>query len=532
VVYSFCPQARPQFPQIVDIPRSRDAHRLWITDATASRLPSHAAAHEGGSREEPKNGLHHVDLLLPRTLTASSKGKRRPGALQELGAAWRRIDQSVIYVLGLWALAGATSLGLVLSGYRVHGLAGIASLALVAAVAERGRVRITEDLEASISLVPTAVAAVLFGPVGAMLVGAASFAADLRPPYLRWAAITAHRTITGAGAGLAAVYAGSLIGNPIGAIAIATAAAALVGETIDVVFTAVTYRVRGRGAMAVVMRSLAPLALAAVPLYTPVVVLLALAYREVSAWALLFFFIPAVAAHRIFCMYQSQRGLVADLAVANAQLQSASLSFASALVVTLDARDRWTAGHSATVAIYARDIAKQLGLSEEDQELAYVCGLVHDIGKVGLPSSLLEKSGALTPEERRQMQSHAEIGEKILQNVTSYAEIARFVRHHHERWDGGGYPDHLAGAEIPLLSRIVGVADAYDAMTSDRPYRDAMSSRLARLQLGQAADIQFDPLVVAAFEAILAVASVEYLTGKGETFRLVGRDPWSTERAA
>ena len=102
------------------------------------------------------------------------------------------------------------------------------------------------------------------------------------------------------------------------------------------------------------------------------------------------------------------------------------------------------------------------------------------------------------------MEEHSVIGERILAKVDDYAEIARIVRHHHERIDGQGYPDGLAGDEIPLLSRIIAVADAYNAMTSDRPYRDAMPSRVARMRLAQAVESQFDTTVIAAFEAILA----------------------------
>jgi HD-GYP domain-containing protein (c-di-GMP phosphodiesterase class II) len=112
------------------------------------------------------------------------------------------------------------------------------------------------------------------------------------------------------------------------------------------------------------------------------------------------------------------------------------------------------------------------------------------------------------------MERHSEIGERILGKVDDYAEIARIVRHHHERVDGNGYPDGLKGEEIPLISHILAVADAYDAMTSDRPYRSAMPSRVARLRLAQAVESQFDTSVVAAFEAILAGASESYRTGR------------------
>ena len=159
-----------------------------------------------------------------------------------------------------------------------------------------------------------------------------------------------------------------------------------------------------------------------------------------------------------------------------------------------------------------------MGLSEEQQELVHLCGLVHDIGKIGLPAGLLEKPGPLTLEERRQMEQHSEIGERILRNVDDYSEIADIVRSHHERIDGMGYPDGLQADEIPLLARIIGVADAYDAMTSDRPYREALPSRVARMRLAQAVETQFDTTVVAAFEAILAASDDNYRSGRGASF--------------
>jgi HD-GYP domain-containing protein (c-di-GMP phosphodiesterase class II) len=161
-----------------------------------------------------------------------------------------------------------------------------------------------------------------------------------------------------------------------------------------------------------------------------------------------------------------------------------------------------------------------MGLSDYEQALAHLCGLVHDVGKIGLPAGLLEKPGALNLDERREMERHSEIGEEILRNVDDYGEIAAIVRSHHERVDGTGYPDRLVGGEIPLLARIIAVADAYNAMTSDRPYRDAMPSRVARLRLAQAVESQFDTTVVAAFEAILATASEGYRLGLEQAFGL------------
>ena len=127
------------------------------------------------------------------------------------------------------------------------------------------------------------------------------------------------------------------------------------------------------------------------------------------------------------------------------------------------------------------------------------------------------------------MEQHSTIGERILRNVDDYSEIAAIVRHHHERVDGNGYPDGLVGDEIPLLARIIAVADAYNAMTSDRPYRDAMPSRVARLRLAQAVESQFDTAVVAAFEAVLTGADEAYRMGVRGDFVFEGVGPTRPE---
>jgi putative two-component system response regulator len=254
------------------------------------------------------------------------------------------------------------------------------------------------------------------------------------------------------------------------------------------------------------------------PVYAPIVAILAFMYVRVSPWTLVLFLVPAMAAQRLYGLYREQRQLADDLSNANETLERANLQFAAALIATLDARDQYTAGHSAAVAIYSRDIAERMGLADETRDQAYLCGLVHDIGKIGLPPGLLEKPGALTLEERRHMQEHSAIGERILAHVDEYSEISTIVRHHHERIDGQGYPDGLVDESIPLVSRIIAVADAYNAMTSNRPYRDAMPSRVARLRLAQAVDSQFDTSVVAAFEAVLASADEDYRLARRADF--------------
>jgi putative nucleotidyltransferase with HDIG domain len=426
----------------------------------------------------------------------------------------------------VWAFLAAVSvlavgIGLVLigTGVGIGSPVAVIALAVIAAASERGRIALRSDLNVSISLFPSVFAAVLFGPLAGMAVFAAS-AIGLTIPIAGRVSFFFTRAVIGSAAGGAAAAAATLFADGPGQIVAATTAAALAAELLDAVFTSLTFQLRGLGRWWDAASDLMPVIAASVPFYGPVVAVLVLAYRDVSPWTLPLFFAPALAAQRWFLLYQEQRRLATDLQSANAQLRAANLSFANGLIATLDARDQYTAGHSAAVAIYARDIARRMGLSEDQQELAHLCGLVHDIGKIGLPAGLLEKPGALTLEERREMQRHSEIGERILANVDTYAEIAAVVRHHHERFDAQGYPDGLDGSEIPLLSRIIAVADAYNAMTSDRPYRDAMPSRVARLRLAQAVETQFDTSVVAAFEAILAGATEDYRLARGVEFVL------------
>jgi HD superfamily phosphohydrolase YqeK len=442
--------------------------------------------------------------------------------------------RTLAYVAALATAATALAITLIAFGYTLEAPATVGALAVAAAIAERISVRfavakrgLTSTEEQSLHLLPTLFAAVLFGPLAAGAVGAASMLGDPeliarrdrdRAPRLKWATYTSTRFISGAVMGLAAQAALDAVPSEFGQLVAASLVGAVTGEALDVLFAALTARVRGRP-MRDVLLTFVPVVLSSAPVYAPIVALLAYMYVRVSPWTLALFLVPAMAAQRLYGLYQEQRQLAVDLSEVNETLEQANLQFAAALIATLDARDRYTAGHSAAVAIYSRDIAERMGLPTEIRDQAYLCGLVHDIGKIGLPPGLLEKPGALTLEERRQMQEHSAIGERILAHVEDYAEIATIVRHHHERIDGQGYPDGLADQNIPLVSRIIAVADAYNAMTSDRPYRDAMPSRVARLRLAQAVESQFDTGVVAAFEAILASAQEDYRIAQRHDFR-------------
>ena len=169
------------------------------------------------------------------------------------------------------------------------------------------------------------------------------------------------------------------------------------------------------------------------------------------------------------------------------------------LTSAVDAKDAYTCGHSERVALVSRHLAQQMGLSEKDVEQIYMAGLLHDVGKIGVPEAVLQKTGKLTPEEFEQMKRHPQIGARILQDIKQVREIVPGVLHHHERYDGKGYPTGLAGEKIPLMGRIICLADCFDAMTSNRTYRKALPLEVALTEIRRCSGTQFDPRLTAYF---------------------------------
>ena len=164
----------------------------------------------------------------------------------------------------------------------------------------------------------------------------------------------------------------------------------------------------------------------------------------------------------------------------------------------IDAKDSYTKGHSSRVAIYARELAKRLGVSEKERKNLYYIALMHDCGKVGVPDAVLKKPGKLTDDEFRLIQAHATVGNHLLTHFTSIPDISDGAHYHHERFDGSGYPDGLKGEEIPYVARIICIADAVDAMSTNRCYRDRLSEEELISELEEHAGTQFDPGMIPA----------------------------------
>jgi HD-GYP domain-containing protein (c-di-GMP phosphodiesterase class II) len=208
-----------------------------------------------------------------------------------------------------------------------------------------------------------------------------------------------------------------------------------------------------------------------------------------SPWAI------ALAAIPLTAIYYTLRNTVS--------LETQTVDALFNLADILDARDSYTHGHSLRVGEYAEKLALATGLSGDDAHLVFLAGRLHDIGKCAIKNEVLLKPGALNAEEFEHMCIHPEVGSSMLASFSLFSECARYVRGHHERWDGRGYPDKLEGENIPLGARIIAVADAFDAMTTTRPYRKALPVAEARRRLNDGAGTQWDARIVAAFLRLL-----------------------------
>lgn len=221
----------------------------------------------------------------------------------------------------------------------------------------------------------------------------------------------------------------------------------------------------------------------------PLGAMLALLWQA-TPWAIILAILPVL-------VVRFSMGLVRDL---RAQTRETLFALADAI----DARDPYTFQHSQRVAQHAEMIARQMNLAYDEIDVLAASARIHDLGKIGMPDSLLLKPGVFTPEERQAFQKHVAVGEKLLARFPIFGLGREIVQDHHEKYDGTGYPRGKKGEQIPLGARILAVADAFDAMTSDRPYRNAMAREQAIAELQKFSGAQFDPRVVQAFVTALA----------------------------
>jgi len=221
----------------------------------------------------------------------------------------------------------------------------------------------------------------------------------------------------------------------------------------------------------------------------PLAYVVASLFRSAGYVGVAFFFLPLMVGRYSYCLYVDMRKLY--------------LGTIRALAASLEAKDPYTSGHASRVAEWAVEIGRQMKLSQDRLDLLQYIGTLHDIGKIGIEDSVLNKPGKYTDEEMERMREHSAIGAGIVGGITKLSEGAGWIRHHHERYDGKGYPDGLQGDDIPLEARIIAAADSFDAMLSERPYKRPLTLQEARNELIRCSGTQFDPRVVGAFLQIL-----------------------------
>ena len=206
----------------------------------------------------------------------------------------------------------------------------------------------------------------------------------------------------------------------------------------------------------------------------------------------------------------------------NEKIQNMTVQTITTVANALDAKDSYSEGHSRRVAVYAAQIAEKLGFSKEDVRNVRIIALLHDIGKIGVPDSVLNKPGRLTDEEFELMKKHSVIGSEILKDIDMITGIAIGARFHHERFDGRGYPEGLKGEDIPYIARIIAVADAYDAMTSNRVYRKHLTPEQVMTELEKGEGTQFDPAIAQALELLIKDGSVKNISPDMEMVKKTG----------
>lgn len=207
-------------------------------------------------------------------------------------------------------------------------------------------------------------------------------------------------------------------------------------------------------------------------------------------------FVPEVLVLRVrhtIELVRLQRDLAGEVERKTKENERLSLHVVQTLAEAIDAKDRYTNGHSGRVAEYSKEIAARFGYSQKEQDDIYMIGLLHDVGKIGVPDDVINKPGKLTESEFALIKKHPSVGDRILKNIEEMPELSIGARWHHERYDGRGYPDGLKGEDIPEVARMIAVADAYDAMSSTRSYRGILSQEEIRKEIENGKGTQFDP---------------------------------------
>jgi putative nucleotidyltransferase with HDIG domain len=299
---------------------------------------------------------------------------------------------------------------------------------------------------------------------------------------------------------------------------VAGAVAAVTWEATNLALLSLGMRVKYRRPFAAFWREEMPPFLRSLGVLLLLGLAIAALYAAAGIIAVALLFVPLFASQYMFKLLVREREHVARQTELSDQYLEMNIGLAAAMVVLLDSKDEYTAQHSAAVAMFCRDMATALDLPEEEAEALHFAGLLHDLGKVGVPDAVLRKDSSLDEGEWEYIRQHPEKGAEVLSHLAAYQEVADIVRFHHERLDGSGYPNGIQSEAIPELSKVLAVADSYHAMTSDRPYRGARSSFEALKELRMMAGTTLDARYVEVLAKVLRDKDLAYRDGTSTDF--------------
>jgi hypothetical protein len=413
---------------------------------------------------------------------------------------------------------------------------GLFLLVAVALFAEKYSIRVRPGLEVSATFLAFILSAALIGPIAGFITGALSplLLLERRDPFRPiWYASLASLVAGGTGLCYWAMLGWVTEAGNESAVAVAAVgvAAGVIFQVLNFVLVAPIYWLRrGRGPVVVWREAFQPflpfhffflaISLGLIYIYRVYVLRPGGVSTIYSSLLIMLCLLPVLGLIYAFRAYAHQRELAqhnARLALRNERL---FLQAVKSQVTALDIKDNYTARHSAAVARWATDIAQGMALSKHEQNIAHLASLVHDVGKIGVPDEVLNYPGRLESAPWALIEAHCQNGHRILKTIDQFGELAEVILYHHERYDGSGYPVGLIGENIPLLSRIICVADSYSAMVSDRPYRKALPAEVAQGELRKHAGSQFDPVVVEHFLKILGEHDGAYQRGELADFDL------------
>ena len=397
-------------------------------------------------------------------------------------------------------------------------------LALIAVIADEMAVEVHERFTVTAGNLPTLLAIMFLGPLPAMTVAAvvglwggwretsravvvfncANFVISAFLASTAFSFLLHHWSIS--------------LGTPSLSLLAAGAAAAAIYEGFNYLLTSVAGYVKYGISLATYWHDMPSQLFQSLAVVGGLGLAVAALYAKAGLTAVVLLFIPLFASQYMLKLLVRERAHVAKQTELTDKYLEMNLGLAVAMVVLLDSKDEYTADHSAAVAMYCRDMALAAGMGETEAEEIHLAGLLHDLGKVGTPDAILRKDSTLDDDEWKYIRQHPEKGAEVLSHLAAYQNVADIVRYHHERLDGSGYPLGLTGESIPEASKMLAVADTYHAMTSDRPYRRALSSFEALKELRTMAGMALDARWVEVLAGILRDKDLAYRDGSATDF--------------